>query len=46
MEEAEKWAATIDGPCYVMDDQTAIKVTDAGAEVVSEGRWHRLDARA
>jgi len=46
MEEAEKWAATIDGPCYAMDDQTAIKVTDAGAEVVSEGRWHRLDARA
>lgn len=46
MAEAEKWAATIDGPCYVMDDQTAIKVTDAGAEVVSEGRWQHLDARA
>ena len=30
--------ADIAGPAYVIDDQTAIKVTDT-VEVVSEGRW-------
>ncbi|MBS1566904.1 MAG: Type 1 glutamine amidotransferase-like domain-containing protein [Bacteroidetes bacterium] len=35
----EKLAATISVPSYLIDDQTAIKVTDAGVEVISEGRW-------
>ena len=35
----EKLAATIPVPSYVIDDQTAIKVTDSSVEVVSEGQW-------
>ncbi len=40
--EAERWAAEIGGPAYVMDDQTAIKVVGGSIEVVSEGRWQLL----
>jgi dipeptidase E len=36
---AEKWAASIPAPTYAIDDQTAIKVVDGSAEVVSEGQW-------
>jgi dipeptidase E len=36
---AEKWAARIPVPVYAIDDQTAIKVTDGTAEVVTEGTW-------
>jgi len=39
MADAEKWAASMPLPCYAIDDQTAIKVTDAVVEVVSEGHW-------
>lgn len=35
----EKLAATIPVPSYAIDDQTAIKVTDAGIEVITEGHW-------
>ncbi|HVV03927.1 MAG TPA: hypothetical protein VHC96_06860 [Puia sp.] len=35
----EKLAATIPMPSYLIDDQTAIKVSDGTVEVVSEGRW-------
>ena len=42
MAEAERWAAGLGGPAYAIDDQTAIKVTDGDAEVVSEGRWKRF----
>ena len=35
----EKLAATLPMPSYAIDDQTAIKVTDGGIEVVSEGHW-------
>ena len=42
MAEAERWAADIAGPAYVMDDQTAIKVVDGDVEVVSEGHWRHL----
>jgi dipeptidase E len=35
----EKLAATIPTPSYMIDDQTAIKVTDGIVEVVSEGYW-------
>jgi dipeptidase E len=39
---AERWAAGLSGPAYAIDDQTAIKVTDGTAEVVSEGHWKLL----
>lgn len=35
----EKLAATIPMPSYMIDDHTAIKVTDGAVEVVSEGHW-------
>lgn len=38
MAEAERCAG-IKGPAYATDAQTAIKVTDAGVEVVSERYW-------
>ena len=37
--EIEAWAAGLSVPAYAIDDQTAIKVTDGVAEVVSEGTW-------
>ena len=37
--DAERWAADIRGPSYAIDDETAIKVVDGTAEVVSEGHW-------
>lgn len=36
---AEKWAARIPAPTYAIDDQTAIRVVDGTAQVVSEGSW-------
>ena len=42
METAERWAADIAGPAYVVDDQTAIKVTNGTVDVVSEGQWKLL----
>jgi dipeptidase E len=36
---AEQWAARLPVPGYAIDDQTAIKVTEGGVEVVSEGHW-------
>jgi len=39
MAEAERWAAAIEGPAYAIDDETAIRVTDGTADVVSEGHW-------
>ena len=45
MADAERWAAGMSVPCYAMDDETAIKVTDGAVEVVSEGHW-KLFARA
>ena len=42
MAEAEQWAAGISGAAYAIDDQTAIKVVDGAAEVVSEGHWKLL----
>ncbi|MEO5889591.1 MAG: Type 1 glutamine amidotransferase-like domain-containing protein [Ferruginibacter sp.] len=35
----EKLAATLPMPSYLVDDQTAIKVTEGIVEVVSEGKW-------
>ncbi|MBS0447372.1 MAG: Type 1 glutamine amidotransferase-like domain-containing protein [Proteobacteria bacterium] len=39
MAAAERWAAGLDCPAYAIDDQTAIKVVDGHAEVISEGHW-------
>ena len=39
MSGAERWAADIGGPAYAIDDETAIKVVDGAAEVISEGHW-------
>jgi dipeptidase E len=39
MANAEKWAAALTVPGYVIDDDTAIKVIDEAVEVVSEGHW-------
>jgi dipeptidase E len=44
MADAERWAAGMPGPAYAIDDETAIRVTDGAAEVVSEGNW-KLFAR-
>ena len=43
MADAERWAADIGIPSYVMDDQTAIKVVDGSVEVISEGQWKKFD---
>jgi dipeptidase E len=40
----EKWASGIPVPTYAIDDETAIKVTDGTAEIVSEGNWRLFNA--
>jgi dipeptidase E len=35
----EKLATTLSMPSYLIDDQTAIKVTDGKVEVISQGEW-------
>jgi dipeptidase E len=44
MAEAEQWVAGIEGPAYVMDDETAIKVVDGAVDVISEGTWRLFNA--
>ncbi|MDQ6643243.1 MAG: peptidase E, partial [Chloroflexota bacterium] len=39
MPVAEKWAAKLTVPGYVVDDDTAIKGIDGAVEVISEGHW-------
>ena len=39
MAAAQHWAASLSGPAYAIDDETAIKVVDGAVEVVSEGHW-------
>jgi dipeptidase E len=43
MADAERWPATMDVPCYAIDDETAIKVVDGNVEVISEGHWKLFD---
>ena len=43
MADAERWAAAMTVPAYAIDDQTAIKVTDEGVEVISEGHWRLFE---
>ncbi|GAA0558950.1 peptidase E [Paractinoplanes ferrugineus] len=40
--EAERWAGELGNPAYAIDEQTAIKVVDGSAEVISEGKWKRF----
>ena len=44
MAAAEAWAAGLPNPAYAIDDQTAIKVTDDGVEIVTEGHWKLFNA--
>ena len=46
MAHAERWAEGIDGPAYVLDDDSAIVVADDEVDVVSEGRWALLNTPA
>lgn len=43
MAHAERWAAGLDVPAYVIDEETAIVVADGSVRVVSEGRWRRIE---
>jgi dipeptidase E len=43
MAAAQRWAQEINGRGYATDAHTAIKVTDAGVEVISEGEWRQFD---
>ncbi|TMC12782.1 MAG: peptidase E [Chloroflexi bacterium] len=36
---AETWAARIPAPTYAIDDESAIRVVDGAAQVISEGHW-------
>ncbi len=44
MVEAQRWADDLAGPAYVIDDQTAVVVSDGAVEVVSEGHWTFIPA--
>jgi dipeptidase E len=39
---AERWAAGMRGPAYLIDDETAIQVVDGAIDVISEGHWKRF----
>jgi dipeptidase E len=43
MADAERWAGTISGPAYAIDDETAIRAVDNAVEVVSEGQWRLFE---
>ncbi len=43
-DSAHRWATTIPGPAYAIDDQTAIAVVDGAVSVISEGHWELLNA--
>jgi dipeptidase E len=46
MMDAERWAAGMPHDCYVIDDDTAVKVIDGDVEVISEGTWRIFPASA
>jgi dipeptidase E len=39
LSNAQRWATDIGNPAYAIDDQSAIKVVEGAAQVVSEGHW-------
>jgi dipeptidase E len=42
-ERAHRWAASMPGPAYAIDDQTALAVVDDTVTVISEGNWELLN---
>jgi dipeptidase E len=42
MAAAELWAATIGGPAYAIDDQSAIRVSNGAVDVISAGQWRHF----
>jgi dipeptidase E len=44
MAELEAWAASIPGPKYAIDDDTAFKVVDGKVDIVTEGQWRFFPA--
>lgn len=42
--EAQRWAATVNGPAYAIDDETAIVVDGDQVDVVGEGHWQYFAA--
>lgn len=43
MEAANRWAEKIGMAAYAIDDETAIRVVDGEAAIVSEGKWKRYE---
>lgn len=43
---AHRWSENIPSVAYALDEQSAIRVAGDGAEVISEGRWLRLNSPA
>lgn len=43
MPAAERWAANLGSPAYVLDDDSAIVVDGADVRVVSEGSWRLIE---
>ena len=46
LDNAQRWAATISGPAYAIDDDTAISVVGGAVDIVSEGHWKLLTRSA
>jgi len=46
LDAARRWAPTVGGAAYAIDDQTAIAVVDGTVEVISEGHWERFSPPA
>jgi dipeptidase E len=42
--DAEPWASGLTGPGYAIDDETAIRVVDGVADVISEGHWRLFES--
>jgi len=42
--DAERWAAGLTRSGYAIDDETAIKVVDGVAEVITEGHWRLFES--
>ena len=42
LDNAKRWASSMEIPCYVIDDETAIVVVDGRVDVISEGNWMLL----
>jgi dipeptidase E len=45
MQAAETWSTMVECPSYAIDDDTAIRVVDGAADVISEGEWRHFPRR-